>query len=324
MPTEHIVEDSRQRIERGSKSFAAAARLFARDTRHDAYMLYAWCRHCDDVIDGQDFGFRTGHDSPQGCERRLAELREKTLAALSGKAEEPVFRALGHVASKHHIPARHPLELLDGFAMDVEARHYQTIEETLDYCYHVAGVVGVMMAMIMDARDRTTLLRACDLGLGFQLTNIARDVIEDARDGRVYLPADWLAQEGVPLDKVADPGHREGVSRVVGRLLDLADAYYVSARHGIADLPLRSAWTIAAASRIYRTIGRDVQARGGRAWDTRVTTSKLRKLGSVGLGGFDALGVHAIAMIRPVRPRDDLWTKPSLIAGNEQSAMPGE
>ncbi len=324
MPTKHIVIDSKQRIERGSKSFAAAARLFARDTRHDAYMLYAWCRHCDDVIDGQDFGFRSGPDSPQGCERRLAELREKTLAALAGEADEPVFRALGYVAAKHNIPARHPLELLDGFAMDVEARQYQTIEDTLDYCYHVAGVVGVMMAMIMDARDRATLLRACDLGLGFQLTNIARDVIEDARDGRVYLPADLLAQEGVPLDRVADPEHREGVTRVVARLLDLADAYYASARQGIADLPLRSAWTIAAASRIYRAIGRDVKARGMRAWDERVSTSKMRKLGSVSLGGLDALGVHALAAIRPTRPRGELWTKPSLSEGGKRSALPGE
>ncbi len=317
MPTEHIVSDSKQRIERGSKSFAAAARLFARDTRHDAYMLYAWCRHCDDVIDGQEFGYRNAPGTPQGCEHRLAELREKTLAALAGEADEPVFRALGHVTAKHHVPARHPLELLDGFAMDVEARQYQTIEDTLDYCYHVAGVVGVMMAMIMDARDRPTLLRACDLGLGFQLTNIARDVIEDARDGRVYLPADWLAQEGVRLDQVADPAHRAGVARVVARLLDLADDYYASARQGIADLPLRSAWTIASASRIYRAIGRDVHARGARAWDERVSTGKLRKLGCVSLGGLDALGVHTLATLRPVQPRGELWTKPSLLQSED-------
>ena len=101
---------------------------------------------------------------------------------------------------------------------------------------------------------------------------------------------------------MADPRYRESVSRVVGRLLDLADAYYVSARQGIADLPLRSAWTIAAASRIYRAIGRDVQSRGVQAWDRRVTTGKLRKLGSVGLGGLDALGVHALAGDTPHPP----------------------
>ncbi len=318
MPRDHIVSDSKRRIERGSKSFAAAAKLFPRATRHDAYMLYAWCRYCDDEIDGQDFGFRACTSEPVACETKLAELRSKTQAALNGNAEEPVFEALARVATKHDIPGRHPLELLDGFAMDVEGRRYATIEDTLDYCYHVAGVVGVMMAMIMGVRDRPTLLRACDLGLGFQLTNIARDVIEDAQDGRVYLPTEWLAQAGVPHDRVGDPAYREQVSGVVSRLLDLADAYYLSARQGIAELPIRSAWTIAAASRIYRSIGQEVQARGSQAWDHRVSTGAARKLGSLGLGGLDAIGVHALSTFRPVRPRGALWTKPSLIESDER------
>jgi len=319
MTIDPVVTDSKRRIDRGSKSFASAARLFSRDTRHDAYMLYAWCRYCDDQIDGQDFGFRAAADAGMTQSETLETLRSKTIRALEGDAEEPVFEALGRVAAKHHIPARHPLELLEGFAMDVEGRHYETIEDTLDYCYHVAGVVGVMMAMIMDARDRATLLRACDLGLGFQLTNIARDVIEDAQDGRIYLPARWLAQEGIPPDKVADPLYREAVARVVARMLDLADRYYASARQGIAQLPLRSSWTIASASRIYRAIGRDVQARGGRAWDVRVSTGRVRKLACVGLGGLDAVGVHALAAVRPARPRDALWTKPGLIDGDERA-----
>jgi len=315
MTSDPIVSDSKRRIDRGSKSFASAARLFSRDTRHDAYMLYAWCRYCDDQIDGQEFGFRASAAQSE----TLETLRSKTIRALEGDAEEPVFEALGRVAAKHDIPARHPLELLEGFAMDVEGRHYETIEDTLDYCYHVAGVVGVMMAMIMDARDRATLVRACDLGLGFQLTNIARDVIDDAQEGRIYLPARWLAHEGVPPDKLADPQYREAVARVVARLLDLADRYYASSRQGIAQLPLRSAWTIAAASRIYRAIGRDVQVRGERAWDARVSTGPLRKFASVGLGGLDAVGVHTLAAVRPARPRGALWTKPGLIDGDERA-----
>src|SRR5690606_37267384 len=102
-------------------------------------------------------------------------------AALAGEpSDEYIFEALRRVISRHQIPHRHPQELLTGFEMDVEARRYRTIEETLDYCYHVAGVVGVMMAMIMGVRDKVVLDRACDLGIAFQLTNIARDVIDDA------------------------------------------------------------------------------------------------------------------------------------------------
>src|SRR5690606_18381279 len=184
--TDTVVERSEDAIAKGSQSFAAAAKLFDRETREDAVMLYAWCRHCDDVIDGQVVGHDQAKDFREGQRHRLAELREKTSAALAGEASgEYLFEALRRVVARHDIPHRHPQELLVGFEMDVEYRRYRTIEETLDYCYHVAGVVGVMMAMIMGVRDRAVLDRASDLGLAFQLTNIARDVIDDARAGRV-------------------------------------------------------------------------------------------------------------------------------------------
>jgi phytoene synthase len=309
---DEIVSESKRRIELGSKSFSSAARLFSRDTRHDAYMLYAWCRYCDDRIDGQDFGFRSvaaAEDCAHAC---LSELRDKTRRALRGDAHEPVFQALARVVHKHDIPERHPFELLDGFAMDVGERFYATETDTLEYCYHVAGVVGVMMAMIMGVRDPATLIRACDLGLGFQLTNIARDVVEDAEAGRIYLPDNWLAEAGLKREQIADPAHRAKVYEVIERLLGLADRYYASAQEGIARLPLRSAWTIAAAARVYRGIGQEIQSRGARAWDRRVVTSRSRKLGSLTLGGLDAIRALALAPVSKSRPREGLWTKPEL------------
>ncbi len=112
------------------------------------------------------------------------------------------------------------MDHLDGFVMDVEGREYRTLTDTVEYCYHVAGVVGVMMAYIMGVRDEPTLDRATDLGLAFQLTNICRDVVEDSEVGRVYLPRDWLAEAGVPIDGIADPVNRDGVFEVVRRILD--------------------------------------------------------------------------------------------------------
>jgi len=148
-----IVAFSRERIEKGSKSFAAAARLFDPETRNRAYMLYAWCRHCDDTIDDQDLGFAKGGEYTASPAERLAELREKTRLAVHGRWNEPVFGALARVVSECKIPEQNLMEHLEGFAMDVEERHYGTLEDTLSYCYHVAGVVGVMMAMIMGVRD---------------------------------------------------------------------------------------------------------------------------------------------------------------------------
>ena len=190
---EDVLATSEEMIAAGSKSFAAAARLFAPQTRADAVMLYAWCRHADDVIDGQELGHDAQTPERRAQDDRLAELKGLTRAALDGEhSTDPVFEALRQVVQRNQIPHRHPMELIKGFEMDVAGRTYHSEADTLDYCYHVAGVVGVMMAMIMGVRDEAVLDRASDLGLGFQLTNIARDVIDDAQ-GRACLPAGRMA-----------------------------------------------------------------------------------------------------------------------------------
>jgi phytoene synthase len=307
-----IVAHSRELIEKGSKSFAMAAKLLPASIRDDAMMLYGWCRHCDDVIDDQELGFAAqgpGRDSPP---ERVEMLRNKTAGALAGHASEPVFIALARVAHKHSIPERHPLELIEGFEMDASARIYESLDETLTYCYHVAGVVGVMMAMIMGVRDSATLNRASDLGLGFQLTNIARDVIGDANAGRIYLPRAWLAEAGVPAAELAEPRHRQAVFAVTRRLLREADAYYRSALYGMSALPLQAAIGIGAARRIYRDIGRIVTGRGAAAWDRRAAAGKSRKIAAALSGTMAAFRAHTLLRLMPAPPRDGLWTMPGL------------
>lgn len=313
---DRVVEYSRDVIEKGSKSFAGAARLFDGDTRASAYMLYAWCRHADDEIDGQELGHAparqvAGPDEPR---TRLATLRLRTQRALAGEAVEPVYQALARVVAKHAIPACHPMELIEGFAMDVEGRRYATLEDTCSYCYHVAGVVGVMMAMIMGVRERETLNRACDLGIAFQLTNIARDVVPDAEAGRLYLPADWLAEAGIEAtpEAVADPANRAAVFIVAERLLNEADRYYVSARHGLPALPIRAAWAIAAARRVYRDIGGVVRQRRTQAWDQRAVVSRYRKMLSVFYAGLSISRAHLRGALTGAPPRVGLWTRPGL------------
>jgi phytoene synthase len=309
---DEIVALSRDRIERGSKSFAGAARLFDPQTRASAYMLYAWCRHCDDEIDGQDLGFNTPSAPRAATEACLADLRRRTLEAIAGNAREPIFMALQTVLARHEIPARHPLELIEGMAMDVRGQRYLTIDDTLRYSYHVAGVVGVMMAMVMGARASATLDRASDLGIAFQLTNIARDVQADASVGRLYLPADWLLQAGVEptSEAVADVANRAAVHTVTLRLLAEADRYYTSASHGLADLPLRSAMAIAAARRVYSDIGNVVRERGVAGSTQRARVGGLRKLQGLVSATGDAVGAHALRRWRTPVARDDLWTMP--------------
>lgn len=305
-----LERQARATIAAGSKSFAVASRVFDPATRRSATLLYLWCRHCDDVIDGQDLGHVT-HPVTAGSEHALLALRTSTALA---HGDAPVdglpFAALQEVIRRHDIPFQHTAEHLDGFAMDVAGRRYGTLDDTLSYCYHVAGVVGIMMSHIMGARDPKVLDRACDLGLAFQLTNIARDVVEDAGNGRCYLPEAWLEEVGLCRATVAAPEHRDQLAQLVARMLTLAEAYYASARRGIAALPPRSAWAVATALLVYRGIGRRALALGPRAWDQRVSTSSAEKLQLLAAGARMARTARREPG-RAMAPRaEQLWQRP--------------
>ena len=319
VPDAALLEHATETIKVGSKSFAAAARLFDAATRRSVLMLYAWCRHCDDVVDGQELGFGVAapaHDP----HAELAQLYEQTQRAYAGDAmRDPAFAAFQEVALRHAIAPRYAYDHLAGFAMDVEQARYETIDDTLRYCYHVAGVVGLMMASIMGAKDERVLDRACDLGLAFQLTNIARDIVDDAGIGRCYLPAQWLREAGIPPGEIALPRHRLALARVAARLVEQAEPYYDSSLDGIRALPLRSAWAIATARNVYRQIGIEVKARGPRAWDERVGTSKATKLILLAKGGVEAL----LSRLRPLRQRPaGLWQRPAADAAAPHRAAP--
>ncbi|MBS0240573.1 MAG: phytoene/squalene synthase family protein [Proteobacteria bacterium] len=308
---DQLVEQAKSRLARGSKSFAAAAALLPSRQRESIVLLYSWCRHCDDVIDEEELGFETSRPGIPIAER-LERLREGTLAALQGRASQPEFLALERVAHQHRIPERYPMELIHGMSMDATGHRYRAIDETLSYCYHVAGVVGVMSAIILGVRDRPTLERASDLGIAFQLTNIARDVVADARRGRVYLPETWLDEAGIARGELLEPAYRPALFAVARRLLDVSDEYYRSASVGIAELPARSAWAVAAARRIYARIGTKMRERGPASWDQRLWTSPANKLAAASLAIVDALSPRSTPLKATV-PRDGLWTPDPLI-----------
>ncbi|MDY8108404.1 phytoene/squalene synthase family protein [Fulvimarina sp. 2208YS6-2-32] len=322
-----IAAEAQATIAKGSKSFAAAARLFDRDTRASAMMLYAWCRHCDDVVDDQILGFRQkGRISDLSAEERLRELETKTLAAINGsRTGEAAFDAIGDVALRHDLPDALVIAHLEGFRMDVDGRVYETIEDTLDYCYCVAGVVGVMMARVMGVRPggfggeavTRTLDRACDLGMGFQLTNIARDIVEDAEAGRVYVPAEWLRDLGLDRRDLHLARNRKAAAELAFRLIDLAEPYYASASHGLAALPPRAAWAVATALGVYRDIGMVIRKRREAAWDDRASTGAAAKFAHAARGAGRTLGSRVFKGGHG-RP-DDLWTRPRFAALGDAS-----
>ena len=297
-----LVEAAGKSIARGSKSFRFASQIFDLATRERSWLLYAWCRACDDITDGQTLG----HDAqvPDDPEDRIAFIRANTDAALEGRATGLVpFDALMTVAAETGIPADLPHDHLAGFARDAAGWSPQTEDDLLSYCYQVAGAVGVMMAHVMgvDQADRDTLAedtlrRASDLGIAFQLANIARDIVDDAKVGRTYIPADWQL----------DPASAGDRPEIASRLAALAERYRASSRVGAARLPFRSRWAVLSAGRIYGAVATRAAALGPRAWDKRIVISKGKKLGMVALAFVDAL------LPAPRVSREGLWTRPSV------------
>ena len=294
MHRDALVLHARDSIARGSKSFAMASRLFDHETRERAWLLYAWCRKCDDMADGQDHGgVLSPVADPQAC---LNDIRAKTQSALDGiETGDPAFDGLGVVAAETGIPHPFAHDLIEGFALDAAGWRPQTTDDLLRYCYHVAGAVGLMMAVVMGVSpdDEATLDRACDLGLAFQLANIARDIREDGEAGRCYIPAEWLAEAGMNRETMRTPENRNRLAAIGSRLATLAEDYECSARIGATALPLRSAWAVLAAAGIYGDIARQVRRRGEAAWDRRIIIGKAAKLGWVAKALFQSLGkVH--------------------------------
>lgn len=273
-------EACRALLRAGSKSFAAASLLLPARVREPAAALYGFCRMADDAID-------LGGD-PGAVDR----LRERLALAYAGRPiDSPIDRAIAAIAAEHGIPRPIMEALIEGFAWDAEGRRYRTVDDLTAYAARVAATVGAMMTVLMGSRDRETLARACDLGVAMQLTNIARDVGEDARAGRVYLPLDWLDEAGLDAAAfVASPRPSAALARVIERLLRHAEGLYARADRGIALLPRDCRRAIRAARLIYADIGREIARVGFDSVSRRAYVSTPRKVWLVSRALFASAG----------------------------------
>ncbi|MEM7610475.1 MAG: phytoene/squalene synthase family protein [Pseudomonadota bacterium] len=262
------MEVCRQMLREGSHSFYAASLLLPADVREPACALYAFCRLADDVIDDGD----ADNTSVAGLTRRIDMIYG------GDPFDHPADRAMVQLADLYYLPRELPDALVDGFRWDVEARRYDTLDQLYGYAARVAGSVGAMMAVLMGGRDPAVLARACDLGVAMQLTNIARDVGEDARNGRLYLPREWMREAGLDPDAwLARPQFSAALGGVIAKLLEAADALYLRARSGIAQLPVGCRPGIYAAMRIYREIGVELRRRNLDSVTQRTVVSRGRK-----------------------------------------------
>ncbi len=290
------MEACRASIRHGSKSFHAASKLLPRRVRDPALALYAFCRLADDAVD-------LNAEKPAA----VLSLHDRLDRAYAGRpVDSPADRAFAAMVDVHEMPRALPEALLEGFAWDATGRRYDTISDLRAYAARVASAVGAMMTVIMGVRDADALARACDLGVAMQLTNIARDVGEDAREGRLYLPLDWLTEAGIDPERfLADPRHCPDLGRVVTRLLAEAQRLYFRSEAGIAALPATSRPAIYAARFIYGEIGSCVRANGFDSVSMRAYTRTRRK---IALGG----AAFARAGIASLLPRSAVLHAPPL------------
>lgn len=263
----------RELMRGGSRTFFAASCVLPRRVRLPATALYSFCRVADDVIDGA-----RDADIDPAC--ALQGLRERLDAVYAGRPQAEVAdRALTAVVQRHALPRALLDALLEGFEWDARGRRYETIEDLHDYGARVAGTVGAMMAVLMETHEPWALGRACELGVAMQLTNIARDVGEDARNGRLYLPRQWMRQAGLDPDAwLAAPVFDARLARVVQRLLQEADRLYARAECGVPTLPRRCRPAIQAARLVYADIGRALEAGGLDSVQQRAVVGTRRKL----------------------------------------------
>ncbi len=283
---ERDMDACREAIRHGSLSFYAASRLLPTSVRDPSLALYAFCRLADDAVDLQ-----------QEKAAAVLRLQQRLELIYAGRPENAAAdRAFARVVEEFDMPRALPDALLEGLAWDAMGRRYETLSDLFDYSARVASAVGVMMCVLMRVRDPNALARACDLGVAMQLTNISRDIGEDALEGRIYLPLEWLDEAGLSAEAFLEtPKPTKAIRQMTRRLVMQANRLYMRSEAGVAALPLVSRPGIYAARFIYAGIGGQVQRSGYDSISSRARTSKSQKMGWLGVSAARA----AMTMVMP-------------------------
>ena len=232
--------------------------------------LYAYCREVDDVVDEcQD---------PQIAATKLVWWRTELDRLYAGKPEHPVTQALLPVLKEFALPQEQLLEIIDGMEMDLQQTRYLDFKALSLYCYRVASVVGLLAAEIFGYTDRATQKYAHDLGMAFQLTNIIRDVGEDARRGRVYLPIDELQRFNVPVADILNSRYSDNFKALMEFQIERAEQYYAQAMSQLPAADRKSQRPGLVMAAIYRTVLEEIKRDGCQVLSQRTSLTPIRKL----------------------------------------------
>jgi len=274
-------------IKEGSHSFYAASRLLPKYVRDPAIVLYAFCRIADDVVD-KNINAKTP----------ILDLKKRLSLVYQKKPmNSATDRAFSALVETYDLPKELPDALIQGLQWDYEGKRFNTLSELYSYCARVASSVGVMMCLLMNVRDEDALARACDLGIAMQLTNISRDVGEDARNGRLYIPQEWMKDQNININQfLKEPQNFPQISIFVKKLLNQADFFYKRAGAGYFSLPRDCRPGIFSAGKIYSQIGKHIAASNYDSINKRAYTTTFEKF----LLLLSSVGNSALTTVMPI------------------------
>ena len=263
-------EYCQQKAASSGSSFYYSFMFLPPNRRRAITALYAFCREVDDVVDEcQDL---------QIASTKLAWWRQEVSKLYAGKPEHPVTQALLPVIAEFAVPQEQLLEIIDGMEMDLQQSRYLDFKALSLYCYRVASVVGLLAAEIFGFQDRKTLKYAHDLGMAFQLTNIIRDVGEDARRGRVYLPMDELKRFEVPVADILNARHSDNFRKLMEFQIERAEQFYAQAMSMLPAVDRKTQRPGLVMAAIYRTLLEEIKNDGCLVLNQRTSLTPIRKL----------------------------------------------
>ncbi len=264
------LEYCEDKCRRSGSSFTSSFRFLPRDKREAMTVLYAYCREVDDVVDECS--------DANVARTTLNWWRNEVAAIYGGTPTHPVCQALVPVVQRYKLPQEHLLEIIDGMEMDLEQPRYADFKSLQLYCYRVASVVGLLSAEIFGYTDRQTLKYAHDLGIAFQLTNIIRDVGEDARRNRIYLPMDEMQQFGVTAADILNARETEAFHKLMAFQIERARRYYRQALEHLPSADRKAQRTGLVMAEVYQAVLNEVERSGCHVLKERVSLTPTYKL----------------------------------------------
>jgi phytoene synthase len=259
-----------QKAAASGSSFYYSFLFLPEDRRRAITALYAFCREVDDVVDEiKDAGI---------ARAKLAWWRQEVVNVYHGRPQHPVARALAEVVGRYGLEEAQLQEVIAGMAMDLDYNAYPDFEALKVYCHRVAGVVGILAAKIFGYQEPRTLEYAATLGLAFQLTNIIRDVGEDARRNRIYLPLHEMAEYGVTSDDIVHARETENFRKLMEFQIARANRYYDEAFAKLSPIDRKAQRPGLVMAAIYRTLLNEIQTDGSHVLTRRTALTPVRKL----------------------------------------------